>query len=241
MFDLIAFDADDTLWHNESLYRMGRARFHELLAPYQLAGAIDERLDEIEVRNLQYYGYGVMSYVLSLIETAIELTGGRVSGADVSELIGLAKDMLSAEVRLFAQVEETLASLSARYPLMLVTKGDLRHQQMKVEQSGLRGYFQHVKVVSEKSTEIYRAILARRHVEASRFLMVGNSLRSDVLPVVELGGWAVYIPHDLTWSHEEIGLPDRVHERCFEVQHLGLVPGLIEELAGTWGQRIRSS
>lgn len=230
MFALIAFDADDTLWHSESLYRMGRDRFHKLLAKYQLQGTIDERFDEIEVRNLRYYGYGVMGFVLSLIETAIELTGGRVSGDDIHKLIDLSKEILTAEVRLFGQAEETLAKLSSRYPLMLITKGDLRHQQSKIEQSGLRDYFRYIEVVSEKTPETYRAILARHDIKASRFLMVGNSLRSDVLPVVELGGWAVHIPNDLNWSHEEMEPPDDARPRYFEVEHLGFVPELIEEL-----------
>jgi len=233
MFDLIAFDADDTLWHNESLYNMGRDRFHELLAKYQLQGAVDDRLDEIEVRNLRYYGYGVVNFVLSLIETAIELTGGRISGDDVQNLIDLSKEMLAAEVRLFDRAEETLARLSLSYPLMLITKGDLLHQQTKIEQSGLKDYFRHVKVVSDKRPETYAAILSGHNIRASRFLMVGNSLRSDVLPVVELGGWAVYIPNDLTWSHEEIDPPDDARGRYFEVAHLGLVPGLIEQLASS--------
>jgi putative hydrolase of the HAD superfamily len=231
MFDVIAFDADDTLWHNESLYGMGRNVFHELLAKYPLQGAIDERLDEIEVRNLRYYGYGVVNFLLSLIETAIELTGGRISGDDVQKLIDLSKEMLAARVQLFEGAKETLATLSLSYPLMLITKGDLRHQQSKVEQSGLRDYFRHVEVVSEKTSDTYAAILTRHHITASRFLMVGNSLRSDVLPVVDLGGWAVYIPNDLTWSHEEIDPPDEACARYFEVAHLGLVPGWIEQLA----------
>jgi putative hydrolase of the HAD superfamily len=231
VFDLIAFDADDTLWHNESLYKMGRDRFHKLLAKYQLQGAIDERLDETEDRNVRYYGYGVMSFVLSLIETAIELTGGQVSGNDIAELISLSKEMLIAEVRLFDGAEETLAKLSTRYPLMLITKGDLLHQQSKIEQSGLRERFRHIEVVSEKTTETYRAILTRHHIKASRFLMVGNSPRSDVLPVLGLGGWAVYVPNNLTWSYERTALPDDAHERYFEVEHLGLVPGLIDKLA----------
>jgi putative hydrolase of the HAD superfamily len=214
---------------------MGRDRFHKLLAKYQPQGAIDERLDETEDRNVRYYGYGVMSFVLSLIETAIELTGGQFSGDDIAELIALSKEMLTAEVRLFDGAEETLAKLSTRYPLMLITKGDLLHQQSKIEQSGLRERFRHIEVVSEKTTETYRAILTRHHVKASHFLMVGNSPRSDVLPVLGLGGWAVYVPNDLTWSYEKTALPDDAHERCFEVEHLGLVPGLIEKLAKKWG------
>lgn len=235
MFDLIALDADDTLWHNERLYRMGRDRFHELLAKYPLQGPIDERLDATEVRNLRYFGYGVMSFVLSLIETAVELTDGRVSGEDVAALVELAKEMLTAEVQLFDGVERTLARLSSKYPLTLITKGDLLHQRSKIERSGLKRFFRHFEVVSEKTVATYRAILDKHGVDAGRFLMVGNSLRSDVLPVVQLGGWAVYVPNDLTWSHEEINLPDNVRGSCFEVERLDLVPELIQRLVKEQG------
>lgn len=231
-FDLIAFDADDTLWHNERLYRMARARFHRLLSRYSLHGDIDERVDEVEIRNLSVYGYGVTSFVLSLIEVAIELTDGQITGDDVQALLDLAKEMLTAPVQLFDQAEETLARLSSAYPLMLITKGDLHHQRSKVEGSGLEGYFRHVEVVSAKTPKVYRAILARHDVPASRFLMIGNSLRSDVLPVVAIGGWAVYVPNHLTWSHEHADPPAEARQRYLEVERLDQVPALVEQLAG---------
>jgi putative hydrolase of the HAD superfamily len=232
MFDLIAFDADDTLWHNERLYQMGRDRFRKLLAKYQVQGAIDERVNEVEVGNLRYYGYGVMSFVLSLIELAIETTGGRISGDDIGELIDLGKEMLSAEVELFDHAQETLEELSGTYPLMLITKGESFHQQKKIKGSGLKDYFRHVEVVPEKTVETYQQILTRQGINASRFLMVGNSLRSDILPVVQLGGWGVFIHNALTWSHEQVDPPIDTPKAYFEVEHLGQLPGLIRDLTG---------
>jgi len=229
-FDLIAFDADDTLWHNERLYRMGRERFRLMLAKYQVADPSDSRLDEIEIRNLPYYGYGVMSFVLSLIESGIELTGGRFSSADVQALIELGKEMLDADVQLFEHAVETLARLAEAYPLMLITKGEPNNQLAKVARSGIAQFFRHVEIVPDKKTNTYAAILERLNVAVERFLMVGNSMRSDILPVLELGGWAVYIPHELTWAHEQIEPPEGCCQRMFELKNLGELPGLLERL-----------
>jgi len=231
MFDLIAFDADDTLWHNESLYKMGRARYVELLAKYKPQGSIDEQLDEVQIRNLRYYGYGVKNFVLSLIETSIKLTGGRITADDIQCLIDLSKEMIAAEVRLFDGAEKVVAKLSSSFSLMLITKGDLLHQRSKIDRSGLRKHFQHIEIVSDKTRDAYKEILDRHNVEASRFLMIGNSLRSDILPVVELGAWAVYVPYELTWSHEEIDPAQDVRHRYVEAEHLGRIPEVIEKLA----------
>lgn len=236
MFDLIAFDADDTLWHNERLYRMGRERFHHILAKYNLGEtteAIDERVNQTELQNLRYYGYGVMSFVLSLIEASVELTGGGISATDIEDLLKLSKEMLTDPIELFASAEETVARLSAGYPLMLITKGDLLHQQAKVDQSGLRQYFRYVEVVSDKSQGTYAAILSRLAVHPSRFLMVGNSLRSDILPVIQLGGWAIHIPAELSWSHEHVDADGALGDRCFELGHLRDLPVFVDSLAGT--------
>ena len=235
MFDLIAFDADDTLWHNERLYRMGRERFHRILAKYRLADtteAIDERVNQTELQNLSYYGYGVMSFVLSLIEASVELTGGRISAADIEDLLKLSKEMLTDPVELFPSAEEAVSRLSATYPLMLITKGDLLHQQAKADRSGLRGYFRYVEVVSDKSQGTYAAILSRLAVHPSRFLMVGNSLRSDILPVIQLGGWAIHIPAELSWSHEHVDAEGALGDRCFELGHLRDLPAFVDGLAG---------
>jgi putative hydrolase of the HAD superfamily len=232
--DLIAFDGDDTLWHNERSYRDGRDRFRQLLAGAGVVLSADEieaRVNRTELANLEYYGDGVSSFVLSLIETAIDLTDGRIAGHDLRGMIELARHMLTEDVELFPSVREVLMALASSYPLMLVTKGDLLHQTSKLERSGLRDCFRFVEVVSRKTPDVYAAILSRHGVDPNRFLMVGNSLRSDVLPVVEAGAWAVHIPAALSWSHEHADVPPHAHGRYFEVTALGRLHDVIEALA----------
>lgn len=232
-FDLIAFDGDDTLWHNERSYRMGRERFHQMLAA---AGAdlseeeVDAHVNRTELQNLGHYGYGVSSFVLSLIETAISVTGGRVSGADLQGLIDLAKQMLTEEVELFEGAREAVTALAASHPLMLITKGDLLHQTSKVDRSGLRDGFRFVEVVSAKTPATYASILARHRIDPARFLMVGNSVRSDILPVVDIGGWAVHVPAALSWSHEDAEVPDAAKPRCLELRSLAGLADLVRSL-----------
>ena len=234
--DLIAFDGDDTLWHNERSYREARARFRRLLARAGVvlsAQDIDDRVNRTEVANLSLYGYGVSSFVLSLAETAIDLTDGRISGGDLRDLIDLAKQMRTEQIELFPGARETLTRLAATWPLMLITKGDLLHQRSKLERSGLIGCFRHVEVVSHKTPDVYTAILARHGVMPERFLMVGDSLRSDVLPVIEAGGWAVHVPAALSWSHEDAEAPAHMHGRFVEVPALERVPDAIRALVRT--------
>jgi len=231
--DLIAFDGDDTLWHNERSYREGRERFRRLLARAGVVMSSEEIeacVNRTEVANLAYYGYGVSSFVLSLAETAIELTGGRIGGGDLRDLIDLAKQMLTEDVELFPGAEETLTTLAASSPLMLITKGDLLHQRSKLERSGLVGCFRHVEIVSHKTTDVYTSILSRHGVAPERFVMIGNSLRSDILPVVEAGGWAVHVPAAVSWSHEEAEAPAHLHGRFVEVPALERVPEAIRTL-----------
>jgi putative hydrolase of the HAD superfamily len=191
---------------------------------------VDDLIQETEMRNLPYFGFGVMSFILSLIETAIQLTDGRVTGEEIQELLDSAKEMISAEVELFDQVEETLSELSASHRLILITKGDLLHQQAKVTQSGLAPYFDHVEVVSDKTLETYEAIIKRLGVAAERFLMIGNSMRSDILPVIALGGWAIHVPNDLTWSYEMIEPPEELQDHYYEINAFGELPALIRRL-----------
>lgn len=218
MFDWIAFDADDTLWHNEKHYRQGRERFRDILAKYDLEGDIDQRFQEIEIRNLPYYGYGVMSFVLSQIEAAIQLTEGRVRAGDIQALIDLSKEMLTAQVSLFEGVEELVSELSEAYPLMLITKGELTHQQRKVQESGLLDHFSAVEVVGEKTADIYGGILDRHQVQVDRFVMVGNSIRSDIKPILALGGWAIHVQPHLTWEHERGEVPHELRGRFRAVE-----------------------
>lgn len=231
--DLIAFDGDDTLWHNERSYREGRERFRSLLAGCGVELTTDDieaRVNQTELANLAYYGYGVSSFTLSLIETAIELTGGRITGADLRGTIELAKSMLTEEIELFPSVADILRSLAASWPLMLITKGDLLHQTSKLDRSGLRDHFRFVEVVSHKTPEVYTAILERHGIQPDRFLMIGNSLRSDVLPVVEAGGWAVHIPAALSWSHEHADVPPHAVGRYYEIAALDRLPDVIATL-----------
>jgi putative hydrolase of the HAD superfamily len=230
-FQLIAFDGDDTLWHNERSYRDGRDRFRRLLAS---AGVdlsdeeVESRVNDTELANLEYFGYGVSSFTLSLIETAIQVTGGRISATDVGTLVAMAKEMMTEEVELFDGARETVAALSASYPLMLITKGDLLHQTSKLERSGLREYFSYVEVVSQKTARVYASILNRQHIDPGGFLMIGNSLRSDVLPVIEMGGWTVHIPAVLSWSHEDADEPEGEHGRYTQLASLVDVASFVE-------------
>jgi len=229
-FEIIAFDADDTLWHNERLYVGVQAKFKELLAHYQSQEWIDERLYQAETRNLQHFGYGIKAFALSMIETAVELTEGRISGRDIQTIIDSAKAMIAADVELLEHVADTIAGLAEAYPLMLITKGDLRDQELKIGRSGLARRFRHIEIVSDKSRESYEILLERYGIAPERFLMVGNSLRSDILPVLALGASAVYIPHQLTWMHEAAEPPPAGQPGYYEIEHIGLLPGLLEGL-----------
>jgi putative hydrolase of the HAD superfamily len=231
MIDLIAFDADDTLWQNETLYLAAQSQFKQLLARYHDPEWIAQRLDQTEARNLEHFGYGIKSFILSMIETAVELTEGRIQGEEVQQIVNFGKDMLHTPIQPLDHVEETVARLAESHDLMIITKGDLLDQETKVARSGLARYFKYVEITSGKSRDTYRAILTRHQVEPSRFMMVGNSLKSDILPVVELGGIAVYIPHPLTWAHENQLDRQIESDRYFELEHIGLLPALVERLS----------
>ncbi len=229
-FDLIAFDADDTLWHNEVLYTETQDKLKELLSGYADAETVAQQLYQTEMSNLQYYGYGIKSFTLSMIETAVELTQGKIEGAEVMQIIGFAKEMLTSQTRLLDHAEETVLELAKLHDLMLITKGDLLDQQSKLSRSGLGDCFRHVEVVSQKTPRVYQKLLAKYEIEPRRFLMVGNSLKSDVLPVLALGGTAVYVPYHTTWAHEVIDSQPVGHDGYYELEHLGQLPQLIERL-----------
>ena len=218
MLDWIAFDADDTLWKNEEYYLDGRAQFFKILEKYDLSPEQINQFDRFEVENIPYFGYGVMSFILSMIELAIDLTEEKIHPADIQQIIQLGKRMLTHEMVVFQGVEELLKTLAADYPLMLITKGDLFHQQRKFKESGLEPYFKALEVVSEKDPAVYDEILQRYSIQPDRFLMIGNSLRSDVLPVLELGGWALHLADHPTWSHEDDNLKEYTHKRYLEAE-----------------------
>jgi putative hydrolase of the HAD superfamily len=227
-FEVIAFDADDTLWHTERLYVNAQARFKDLLAQYHSPEWIDAQLYQAEMRNLPHFGYGIKAFALSMIETAVELTEGRISGGDIQVIIDTAKEMLAAEVELVDHAAETIARLANAYALMVITKGDLRDQETKITRSGLAGHFRYIEIVSDKTPETYGGLLKRYALSPERFLMVGNSLRSDILPVLALGASAVYIPHPLTWVHEAGDPPPAGKPGYYELEHIGLLPALLE-------------
>ena len=230
MIDVIAFDADDTLWHNESLYNMTQDRFAAMLSAYQDNDTVQQGLYETEKRNLKLFGYGIKGFTLSMIETAIELTGGKICGADIQTIIDFAKEMLRAPVQPLDHVIEVLDELSDSYRLMLITKGDLFDQETKLAHSGLANYFEIVEIISEKTPESYRHILAKHGLAAGRFLMVGNSARSDVLPVLAIGGRAVHIPYHTTWAHEVVDDSALITAHYHELEHIGRLPALLHEL-----------
>jgi putative hydrolase of the HAD superfamily len=213
MFDLIAFDADDTLWHNETLYRRARAKFEALMAPYCTPEDAAQWLDQMEMRNLEPFGYGIKPFILSMIETAVEISHGQIPAGEIQKIVDLAHEMVDADVELLDGVRETVSRLAGAYPLMLVTKGDPLDQERKLLKSGLGEYFRYVEIMWDKTKAKYAALFARYQVQPQHFLMVGNSLRSDILPVIELGGRAIYIPYRLTWGHENISIPDS-HVYC---------------------------
>lgn len=229
MIDWIGFDADDTLWKNEEHYVAGRDRFLEILNKYGLTAEDIANFDQFEVENIQYFGYGVMSFVLSMIEIGIALTDGKIEAADIQQLIVLAKEMLSHEMEVFEGVSLVLEELAAVYPLMVITKGDLLHQQRKFAASGLAHYFRAVEVVSDKTPAVYDGILNRYNIDPTRFLMIGNSLRSDILPILELGGWAMHLSGHTTWTFENDPSDHLNQERFLKVEGISQV---LEKLVG---------
>ena len=231
-FDVIAFDADDTLWQNEHLYARSQARLVELLAQYHPPEWVHERLYQTEMRNLEHFGYGVKAFALSMIEAAIELTEGRMTGKDLQVLVDTAKGMLHADVELLEHVADTLAQLQEKYPLMLLTKGDLFEQENKIARSGLGDRFRYVEIVSAKTVSVYKGLLERHSIQPERFLMIGNSLRSDILPLLELGAYAVYVPNDLTWQHENSDPPPAGQAGFYQLEHIGQLSGLLKQLEG---------
>lgn len=229
-FEIIAFDADDTLWYNERLYVRAQAQLKGLLAPYVAEDLTEARLYQTEMSNLEHFGYGIKAFALSMIETAIDLSGGRISARDIQQIIQAAREMILADVELIEHAAESLARLAPNRSLMLITKGDLRDQEAKLSRSGLTDYFQYVEIVSDKTAQTYRSILERHAVPPDRFLMVGNSLRSDIQPVLELGAHAAYVPQELTWVHESASLPPTGHPRFHPLQHIGQLPDLVRDL-----------
>ncbi|MFA6961177.1 MAG: HAD family hydrolase [Opitutaceae bacterium] len=227
---VIAFDADDTLWHNETIFEDVHERYREMLSHYHDAATVDRTLFATEMRNLERYGYGVKGFMLSAIETAIDLTEGKISTAEIRKLLSLGQDMLAHPVELLDGVTETVASLASSHRLLIITKGDLRDQERKVAKSGLASHFRHIEIVSDKTEAAYATILRRHAIRPADFLMVGNSLKSDIIPVLALGGVGVHIPYRITWAHEHAEAPPDAADRFFEVKSIRELPAVLAAL-----------
>lgn len=230
MIRTVGIDGDDTLWHNENLFADTEARYKELLSHHATAEQIGARLYETEMRNLGIFGYGVKSFMLSMIETAIEITEQRIGAADIQQIIQLGREMMAEPVDLLDGVRETVEELAEHYDLLLITKGDLFHQESKVARSGLADHFRAVEIVSEKDPATYRAVLDRHVVDPGAFVMIGNSVRSDITPVVEIGGRGLHIPYHVTWAHEDTQLATHHHEGFWELASIRDAPTKLSEL-----------
>ncbi|GKY86181.1 HAD family hydrolase [Sinisalibacter aestuarii] len=225
----IGFDADDTLWQNEAFFQMTQERFAALLQGYVDPGHLAERLEAAERRNLGHYGFGIKGFMLSMIETAIEVTGERVPARVLREIIDVGHEMLAHPIHLLPEAEETVRALAGRYRLVLITKGDLLDQERKLAQSGLGDLFDAVEIVSDKTRATYSSAFMRHGTGAEAAMMVGNSLKSDVIPALEAGAWGVYVPHELTWGYEAAEPPEGF-ARFAEIASLGALPGLLNEI-----------
>ena len=227
---VIGFDADDTLWQNEQYYKLTESHFRSLLADYAEGEHVSERLLEAEKRNLAHYGFGIKGFTLSMIETALEITEGRAPSSVISEILAIGRDLLSHPVECLPHARDALEALSGKYFLVLITKGDLFDQERKLAQSGLGDYFDAVEIVSDKTATTYRRIFGKHGEGPERGMMIGNSLKSDIVPAIAAGAWGVFVPHELTWVLEHVDKPEE-QPRFREIPDLGHVPDLVASLA----------
>ena len=217
---VIAFDADDTLWENENFFREAEQQFCELLKAYQPREQIMEQLFKVEVQNMEIYGYGIKAFILSLVETSLLISDKKVRPEEVEAIVDIGKTMLNKDVVLLDGIRDVLEELAPNYRLVLATKGDLLDQERKLKKSGLLNYFHHIEVMSHKKEANYQALLNHLDIEARHFMMIGNSLKSDVLPVINLGGTAVHVPYYTTWVLEQMNPEDIKSDRFFELKKI---------------------
>lgn len=225
----IGFDADDTLWQNEHYYRLTEQRFAAMMSGHADSGDLSARLLEAEKRNLRRYGFGIKGFTLSMIETAIEVSDGRVSASVIRNILEAGRELLEHPIETLPHVREVLAQLASRYRLVLITKGDLFDQERKLAQSGLGEFFSEIEIVSEKAPATYERVFTRYGDGPSRSAMVGNSLRSDILPAIAAGCWAIHVPHALTWAVEHAD-PPAPSPRFRQIDNLGELVDLIAEI-----------
>lgn len=217
---VIGFDADDTLWVCEPIFREAEKRICELLSPWISPERLLQLILEVHVGNLNLYGYGIKGYILSLTEAVLHATENRVPQEILSRILQVGKEMLQEPVRLINRVDRILPVLKEQYKLIVVTKGDLLDQQRKIETSGLLACFDDVEIMSDKTPEAYQKMFNRMGIQPSEFMMVGNSLKSDILPVIELGCHGVHIPYEITWAHERVEEVDRTNPLFHEIRRM---------------------
>ena len=206
---VIGFDADDTLWVNEPYYREAEEQYALLISAYGVEEDVGKALFKTEIANLRLYGYGIKAFMLSLVECAIDLTGGSVTAETMSQIIGLGKGMLQRPIELLVDVKTVLEKLAPHYRLIVATKGDLLDQERKMKRSSISSYFHHIEVMSDKKEQHYIQLLSHLDIDPCEFLMIGNSMKSDILPPLNLGAWAIHVPYHTTWAHEEVDvIPD---------------------------------
>ena len=227
---VIGFDADDTLWQNEQYYKLTEHHFRSLLSEFAEGEHVSERLLEAEKRNLAHYGFGIKGFTLSMIETALEITEGRAPSSVISEILAIGRDLLSHPVECLPHARDALEALAGKYFLVLITKGDLFDQERKLAQSGLGDYFDAVEIVSDKTATTYRRVFGKHGEGPERSMMIGNSLKSDIVPAIAAGAWGVFVPHELTWVLEHVDKPEEA-PRFREIPDLGHVPELVASLS----------
>ncbi|MFO1474518.1 MAG: HAD family hydrolase [Lysobacterales bacterium] len=227
----VGFDADDTLWKSEDYYRDAQVQFERIVAGYVDLGDVGDRLYAVEKRNLALFGYGVKGMTLSMLEAAEAITDARISAADLHRIVELGKDLLRHPVELIPGIREAVAEIATEFPVVLVTKGDLFHQEAKVRESGLADAFGRIEIVSEKDAGTYARLFREFEVRPQEFLMIGNSLRSDIAPVLALGGWGVHMPYHVTWAHEQEACEVADPSRMREVAEASELPGAVRALA----------
>ena len=228
---LVGFDADDTLWKSEDYYREAQATFEQIVGAYVDLSDVGARLYAVEKRNLALFGYGVKGMLLSMVEAAVEITEARISAADLHRIVGLGKFLLRHPVEVLPGVRDAVEAVARDFPVVLITKGDLFHQEAKVRESGLAHLFRRIEIVSEKDPPTYARLFEEFGVIPAQFLMVGNSLRSDIAPVLHLGGWGVHVPYHVTWAHEADGVVEHGLERMRSVQESAALAAAVRELA----------
>ncbi|MEQ6124181.1 HAD family hydrolase [Pseudotenacibaculum sp. MALMAid0570] len=224
---IIAFDADDTLWVNETYFREAEKKFAQLLSQYETENKIDQELFQLEIQNLSLYGYGVKGFMLSMVECALKLSNYTISQKVIERILDIGKEMLEKPIELLDGVENVLQQLHGKYRLIVATKGDLLDQERKLEKSGLLQYFHHIEVMSEKKAPDYRKLIKHLDIEPQELLMVGNSLKSDVLPLVEIGASAIHVPFHTTWAHEEVSVQDAANSDYKIAQSIKEIPSLL--------------